>query len=788
MEPRPPVTQMTHTLPFEKLGAFDFERLCFWLVREEGYQRVEALGQAGGEQGRDIIGWKDGRCVAFQCKRVRRFGPQAAKAEIRKIRSLPEDEQPKELIFLVTCSVSVKTRTVAKHAWGDAENCSFWAGEELDHMAKKHPRVVREFFSLGAWGPVPSYANDGVRKLGEALEAAYFRLEEIISKNQDTTEIRKEIVELKRRIREGGRLTAGDLLADGRFRLIELLGHGGFGSVFRAYDREQRCSVAVKVLHGQYSEDRTRRERFFRGARTMANLKHQGIVQIAESELEESGHFFFVMEYMEGGDLRDAVFEDRLSTEAGLEVICQVADSLSFAHKKGVIHRDIKPANILLTAKGEAKLTDFDLVFNEDTTGGTRTDSVLGTFPYIAPEVLESSKAPSACSEVYALGMTLAFVLHGQDIPILIWPHREKFLEELDCSQGLKEVVARATSWKPEERFDTVTQFREAVAHQQSGGHDIEIPEQAPGHIVNHLGPVDDNEAFGFLRRNGRLELDVWRSLSTLPGYPACTKVKSDAVNDIVKTLFEFQNLCHKRASVGILLQTDYGAEDTLLARSLAQYFEFSMIRFDITQMLSRDDLIDCFDTVATHQAADGADLMIVVDEANALLHGTPIYSAFLKPLESGIYMRGGRHFMLHPCFWLFTEKRTKKSAASRREINDFKSCMSLVKAIDFRSLEDSCRKEIGVFYSRIRLEQIYLGATIIHSYYPDVTRVSKEVLEIFYNLDPALSPAIHVRRLCRSLELVQYGQISRQNCREWNFEWSDEATEDVQLNFSPRR
>ncbi len=185
----------------------------------------------------------------------------------------------------------------------------------------------------------PRYPNDAVRELSQALEDAYRQKEELVTAAGDTTAIDGEILTLRRRLREGGQLKAGDFLDDGRFKLIEQIGRGGFATVWRAYDRTTREPVAVKVLHGQFAEDRTRRERFFRGARKMAELQHPGIVRVIEAEREEGGYWFFAMEYVAGGDLRQAVLAGRLTQDQRLGIILAVGDALEFAHQKGLIHR-----------------------------------------------------------------------------------------------------------------------------------------------------------------------------------------------------------------------------------------------------------------------------------------------------------------------------------------------------------------------------------------------------------------------------------------------------------------
>lgn len=156
--PRPPVTGSRHPLPFDRLSSSDFERLCLWLIRREGYQGVEYLGEAGSDQGRDLVARKDGRLVVFQCKRRKVFNAALAREEIAKIRELPADEQPTNLVFVVTTPVRAAIRNEAQKAWGEKATCHFWAGAELDERVKRHEDVVREFFQLQH-----QYFTDGKR-------------------------------------------------------------------------------------------------------------------------------------------------------------------------------------------------------------------------------------------------------------------------------------------------------------------------------------------------------------------------------------------------------------------------------------------------------------------------------------------------------------------------------------------------------------------------------------------------------------------------------------------------
>ncbi len=151
--PKPPITGGSHTLPFDKLAPGEFERLCLWLVEREGYSRIEHLGEAGSEGGRDVVAWKDGRRFVFQCKRVQAFTASHARKEIEKLRHLPLADQPHELVFVVSRAVSADTRAAIRKDWGDEATCHFWSGNELDERVKRHRGLSEEFFQLPSVRP-----------------------------------------------------------------------------------------------------------------------------------------------------------------------------------------------------------------------------------------------------------------------------------------------------------------------------------------------------------------------------------------------------------------------------------------------------------------------------------------------------------------------------------------------------------------------------------------------------------------------------------------------------------
>ncbi len=261
----------------------------------------------------------------------------------------------------------------------------------------------------------PRYADEESRKLSRRLKGLFRRRKELTITGDDTRVVESEILDVRRMLRKGPQLHPGEFLGDGRYEIVEPIGAGGFATVWKAWDAEAEGLVALKVLHGHHGADRSRRERFFRGARKMAELHHPHIVRVLESRLEDDGWHFFVMEYVAGGNFEQAVLGGSLSVGRRLAVLLQVGEALELAHRRRAVHRDVKPSNILLDVDGSAKLTDFDLVRAEDTTGLTATRAMMGTVQFAAPEALESAKEVGPAADIYSLGATAVFAFLGGD-------------------------------------------------------------------------------------------------------------------------------------------------------------------------------------------------------------------------------------------------------------------------------------------------------------------------------------------------------------------------------------
>ncbi len=200
----------------------------------------------------------------------------------------------------------------------------------------------------------------------------------------------------------------------GDYELLEEIGRGGQGVVYRARQKSLNRTVALKVIGlGHWATD-AHLKRFRREAEAAASLDHPGIVPIYEVG-ERDGSCYFSMKLVEGGQLDEVVRREPMPIRRAVELIAKVARTVHFAHEHGILHRDIKPGNILLDQKGEPHLTDFGLarlVETESTV--TRTMEVLGTPSYMAPEqAVGNNDAVSSATDVYGLGAVFYQLLTG---------------------------------------------------------------------------------------------------------------------------------------------------------------------------------------------------------------------------------------------------------------------------------------------------------------------------------------------------------------------------------------
>ena len=269
----------------------------------------------------------------------------------------------------------------------------------------------------------------------------------LLSQGRTSLDLDVSIRELKKQLRRLPQLRDGEILGE-QYRLLSLLGKGGFARVYQAYDLRRKTLVAVKVLHSESSDDQRSLGRFERGARQMEQLNHPHIVRVLGAPAEQDGFHYFVMEYLCGGDLARAVSDGMLNAIDKLRVILEVGTALQFAHQRQLIHRDVKPENILLDGNFHAKLADFDLVWAADTTGGTRSRAGMGTYLYAAPEQLIDASQVTTSVDIYGLAMLTIFVLCG-NIPPWFRDYRQDTIHRIPLDRHFHYLLDRATHPNP---------------------------------------------------------------------------------------------------------------------------------------------------------------------------------------------------------------------------------------------------------------------------------------------------------------------------------------------------
>jgi serine/threonine protein kinase len=216
--------------------------------------------------------------------------------------------------------------------------------------------------------------------------------------------------------RDMGRLLEGESL--GHFELLEYVGGGGMGAVFRALDTMLNRTVAVKVLSQDQSADDETLRRFQNEAQSAAQLDHENISRVYYVG-EDRGWHYIVFEFIEGANVRDLVqTQGPLPLAEAVSYTMQIADALVHASVREVVHRDIKPSNVLITPDGRAKLVDMGLarLHHVEADGNDLTASgvTLGTFDYISPEQARDPRSADVRSDIYSLGCSLYFMLTGQ--------------------------------------------------------------------------------------------------------------------------------------------------------------------------------------------------------------------------------------------------------------------------------------------------------------------------------------------------------------------------------------
>ena len=270
-----------------------------------------------------------------------------------------------------------------------------------------------------------------------------------------------------------------------QLEILELLGRGGMGAVYKARQPHLDRIVALKVLPPEPGRDSTFADRFSREARALAKLNHPGIVTIFDFG-RTGDYYYFLMEFVDGVDLRRLILDGNLSPVEALKIVPQLCDALQYAHEEGVVHRDIKPENVLVDRKGRVKVADFGLAkllnADGDTDRLTGTRQVMGTWRYMAPEQLDNPLGVDHRADIYALGVVFYELLTGE-LPIGRFAVPS---EKAKVDARLDDVVLKALESEPERRYQHVSEVRS------------QLDEIAAGPDWRHEKPASFTDEFGF--------------------------------------------------------------------------------------------------------------------------------------------------------------------------------------------------------------------------------------------------------------------------------------------------
>jgi serine/threonine protein kinase len=277
----------------------------------------------------------------------------------------------------------------------------------------------------------------------------------------------------------------------GNYRLIEKLGAGGMGEVWRAEDRKLLRHVAIKILPAQLAADAEWKERFLREARTVAQLNHPNIATIYSVD-QEGDSLFIAMELIEGESLSTLIARGPMAPAEAVRIATYVADGLAEAHDKGIAHRDIKPDNILVSAK-VVKILDFGIAKQ---IGGTADPSltqggmVMGTPHYMSPEQALGRNV-DARTDIFSLGTVLYEMLTGTRpftgdaatqvlLQIVMQEPRDIKIVAPSVSPSLANIVRRCMSKQPDDRYRTCAELRAALAGDVPTQARVRAPAPAP--------------------------------------------------------------------------------------------------------------------------------------------------------------------------------------------------------------------------------------------------------------------------------------------------------------------
>jgi serine/threonine protein kinase len=379
----------------------------------------------------------------------------------------------------------------------EIEYCRRW-GAEVDHAEIKRQITMANFSSQCEAALLVVIEEDQLRRAA-ALDTAIRQLEDtrIVAPNRlkeclppkafpkDPEELvkelvrRKDLTEYQARMVVSGKATS---LILNNYTILDTIGAGGMGQVFKAEHRRMERVVAIKTLPDDAMRDPAAIVRFQREAKAAAKLRHPNIVATDDADEAEGVHFL-VMEYIEGQNLSTLVKQQGpLPLATALHYVLQAARGLEYAHKRGVVHRDIKPGNLLLNDEGTIKILDMGLARLDVHLGGqvslldelTNTFSIMGTIDFMSPEQAKNTKLADERADIYSLGCSLHYLLTGQllytgETPLeRLIAHREQPVPRLqaarsDVPEQVEAVFCKMVAKKVEDRYATMSEVAAAL-------------------------------------------------------------------------------------------------------------------------------------------------------------------------------------------------------------------------------------------------------------------------------------------------------------------------------------
>jgi hypothetical protein len=262
-------------------------------------------------------------------------------------------------------------------------------------------------------------------------------------------------------------------------------------------------------------------------------------------------------------------------------------------------------------------------------------------------------------------------------------------------------------------------------------------------------------------------QIHLWRSMTEVDDYVCCLKSKRIIMQEVIGELIEAKRAGQSRS---FMFVASPGSGKTFLMSRLARALGMTFLPFNITQLLYRQNLIDCFDTIATTQAQNSDQMVLAFfDEINADLESAPVFDAFLAPIEAGQYMRAGKTFHIRPCVWVFagtehgpaaTNTSPNSGVQSTQKWSDFQSRLSH-EPYRFKVDHDDATQ-----VEEAQLEKVYLGVSLLRVAFPDVRKVTEKVLRAFDAL-PVHVGARDVEKFVRSFRYIQEGVVTSLNLPE---------------------